>query len=293
LDKERVVVDDVLASLGMREAVRDVYIETTDSPWNEKVMVKRKKDHLDVKITVWKDNSYLYGRIYRLFLYIHDIRDTVFQYDPARAPKESEKGAWDLYSQTWGIYVDSRLERARIPDFYDRVMRRNLFTEACRELPWKDSFRLFDVLWQRERFTHAEIIQYAYAPETLLDRPERGKETLEVEIGRCLREHSVRRHLDRLESDTLKSLANEILSFTVYHCKGALIRSSYYGIHFDYKKTTFGELIPSGESMLLTLRDFHTGRPRTMAIAEQSDLEAAQKAVKDLFTMHFLDSQSA
>jgi len=277
----------------MREAAREVYIEETDSPWNEKVMVKRKKDHFDVKISVWKDNMYLYGRIYRLLLYIYDIRDPIFQYDPGRAPKENEKGAWEVYSQTWGIYVDSRLERARIPDFYDRVMRRNLFAEANKDLSWKNSFRLFDALWERERFTHPEIIQYAYSPEMLPDRHESKEEALEVEIGRCLREHSVKRHLDRLDSESLRGLANEILSFTVYHCKDALIRSSYYGIHFDYKKTTFGELIPSGESILLTLRDFHSGKPLTMSIAGQTDLEFAQKAIKDLFTMHFLDSQSA
>ena len=277
----------------MREAVRDVYIEETNSPWNEKVMVKRRKDHLDVKISVWRDNRYLYGRIYRLLLYIYDIRDPVFQYDPVSAPNENDKGRWELYSQTWGIYVDSRLEKARIPNFYDRVMRRNLFTEACREVSWKDSFRLFDALWERERFTHREIAQYASAPEALFDGSERQGGALEVKIGRCLKEHSVKSHLGALDSETLRGLASEILSFTVYHCKGALIRSSYYGIHFDYKKSTFGELIPTGERMLLTLRDFHTGRPRTLSIAEQSDLEPAQKAIKDLFTMHFLDSQSA
>ena len=293
MDKERVVVDDVLASLGMREAVREVYIEETDSPWNEKVMVKRKKDHFDVKIAVWKDNRYLYGRIYRLLLYIYDIRDPVFRYDPGGAPKENQRSAWELYSQTWGIYVDSRLERARIPDFYDRIMRRNLFAEAAKDLSWKASFRLFDALWERERFTHPEIVQCAIEPEALLGGRERNTEALEVDIGRCLREHSVKKHLDRLGSESLRVLANEILSFTVYHCKGALIRSSYYGIHFDYRKSTFGELIPSGESALLTLRDFHTGRPQTMSIAGQDDLEPAQKAIKDLFTMHFLDSQSA
>lgn len=293
MDKERVVVDDVLASLGMREAVRDVYIEGTDSPWNEKVMVKRKKDHLDVKIIVWKDNRCLYGRIYRLFLYIYDTRDPDFRYDPTRAPNENEGGVWELYSQTWGIYVDSRVERARIPNFYDRVMRRNLFVDACKGLAWKDSLRLFDVLWQRERFTHAEIVQYARSPEQLLQGQERAKGALEIEIGRCLKGHSVRSHLDRLESEDLKGLANEILSFTVYHCKGVIIRSSYYGIHLDYKRSTFGELIPSGGSMLLTLRDFHTGRPQTIRITAQADLKSAQNAIKEIFTPYYLDSQSA
>ena len=46
------------------------FIEETDSPWNEKALIKRKKDYLDVKITIWEDSSFLYGRIYRLFLYI-------------------------------------------------------------------------------------------------------------------------------------------------------------------------------------------------------------------------------
>ncbi len=294
MDKERIVVEDVLTSLEMRDSVREVHIEKTDSPWNEKVLVKRKGDHLNVKINVWEDNFCLWGRIYRLLLYIHDTLDPSFRYDPGRAPKEGEASIWELYSQMWGIYVDSRLERARIPNFYDRTLRRNLFADARKELAWDDAFRLFDTLWARQSYTHAEIVQYAYAPDSGPSGGGVTSGTFEAEVRACLREHSVRKHLERLTSSRLREIANEILSFTSYHCQGALIRSSYYGIHLDYKAATFAELIPTNtNTLLLTLRHLRTETAETVEISEQTDAAPVQQMIKDVFTLFYLDAQSA
>jgi hypothetical protein len=295
VDKEGIVVEDVLTSLAIRDSVREVHVERTDSPWNEKILVKRREgDHLDAKICVWEDNRYLYGRIYRLLLYLYDILNPAFLYDSRRAPTREEAPVWELYAQIWGIYVDSRLERTRIPNFYDRTLRRNLFAEVKRELAWDHASRLFDVLWAKESWTHAEMVEYACAPATAAPGVDSSVNALEVEVRASLKEHSVKKHLERLTSAVLKDMANEILSFTSHHCQGALIRSSYYGIHFDYKATTFAEMIPTrNNTLLLTLRDFRTSAPQTLEISEQTDLAGVQAAIKDLFTLTYLDSQSS
>ena len=293
MDKAAVVVEDVLTSLRMRESVRQVYTEETDSPWNEKVLVKRRKEYLDVKITVWNENLYLYGRVYRLLLYIYDILSPSFQYDSKRAPKEDETGVWELYSQIWGIYVDSRMERTRIPNFYDRLLRSNLLAEALQEFEWRQSLTLFDVLWAKESLTHAEIVQYAYDPGTAAPVGALNPDALEVKIRSFLKEHSVKKHLERLTSDVVRGMAEEILSFTMYHCRDVLITSSYYGVHFGYKNTTFAEMIvKAGNLLLLTLRDPRTHMPTTVTVTETSDLQAVQSRIKEVFFVHFLDLQS-
>jgi hypothetical protein len=293
VDKAAVVVEDVLASLRMRDSVRHVYTEETDSPWNEKVLIKRRKEYLDVKITVWNENMYLYGRVYRLLLYIYDILSPSFQYDPQRAPKEDEAGVWELYSQIWGIYVDSRMERTQIPNFYDRCLRSNLLAEALQEFEWKQSFTLFDVLWAKELLTHAEIVQYAYDPGTAAPIGTVNPDAPEVKIRSFLKDHSVKKHLERLTSDVVSGMAHDILNFTMYHCKDVLITSSYYGIHLGYKDTTFAEMVvKAGNLLLLTLRDPRTHAPTTVTVTETTDLEAVQSRIKEVFFVHFLDLQS-
>ena len=293
MDKVAVVVEDVLTSLRMRDSVRQVYTEETGSPWNEKVLVKRRKEYLDVKITVWNENMYLYGRVYRLLLYIYDILSQSFQYDSERAPKEDETGAWELYSQIWGIYVDSRMERTRIPNFYDRFMRSNLLAEALREFEWKQSLTLFDALWAKQSLTHTEIVQYAYNPGTAAPIGTVDPDAPEVKIRSFLKDHSVKKHLEGLTSDVVRGMAHEILNFTMYHCKDALITSSYYGIHLGYKNATFAEMIVKADNLLLlTLRDPRTHGPTTVTVTEATDLQTIQSKIKEVFFLHFLDQQS-
>jgi hypothetical protein len=294
VDKAAVVVEDVLTSLGMRDSVRQVYTEKTDSPWNEKVLVKRRKEYLDVKITVWDENIYLYGRVYRLLLYIYDILSPSFQYDSKRAPREDETGAWELYSQIWGIYVDSRMERTHIPNFYDRFLRSNLLSEALQKYEWRQARLLFDALWAKESLTHAEIVQYAHDPGLAAPIGTSNPDAPEVKIRSFLKDHSVKKHLERLTSEVVRGMADDILSFTTYHCRDVLIASSYYGIHFVYKNTTFAEMIvKTGNLLLLVLRDPRTHVPVTLSVTETTDLPAVQNRIKEVFFVHFLDLQSA
>ncbi len=293
MDKTRVVVEDVLTSLEMRPAVRHVYAEETDSPWNEKILVKRKKDHADVKIVVWNDNLYLYGRIYRLLLYIRDMLDASFEYDSAGAPGEDEPEVRELYSQIWGVYVDSRLERARIPNFYDRLLRRNMFTEALKGFDWRQSRALFDALWSTESMTHGRILQYARDPCLVTAIEPLDEDAVEIRIGASLKEHSVKKHLQRLTAGTVRHMADEILNFTLYHCRDASITSRYFGIRFTYKNTIFAEMVVDGQATLLvTLHNPRSHASSTMAVTEESDLAAVQQSIKEVFSLHFLDLQS-
>lgn len=277
----------------MRDSVRQVYTEETDSPWDEKVLIKRKREYLDVKLFVWGENLYLYGRIYRLLLYVYDVLNPSFNYDSKRAPKEDERRVWDLYSQIWGVYVDSRLERARIPNFYDRLLRRNLLVEALKEFGWREARTLFDVLWAKESLTHADIVRYTYDPGAAAPIGASGPDVLEMKIRPLLREHSVTKHLERLTSDAVRSMAEEILNFTAYHCRDVLITSSYYGVHFGHKNTTFAEMVvESGNLLLLTLHDPRTHIPATVTVTETTDLQAVQSKIKEVFFLHFLDLQS-
>ncbi len=293
MDKIKIVVEDVLTSLQMRDSVRQVYTEETDSPWNEKVLIKRKKEYLDVKIFVWNENIYLYGRIYRLLLYIHDVLDPFFDYDSRRAPGEEEAGVREIYSQVWGIYVDSRLEKAHIPDFYDRLLRRNQLAEALKNFEWNQSHAFFDALWGKEKLTHAEIVRYAYDPSYAAPIGIPNPDTLEVKIGSLLRDHSVKKHLDRLTSDQVRNMAEEILNFTVYHCRDALITSSYFGIRLSYKDRTFAEMvIEAGNLMLITLHNPASFDSTTVTVTEATDLQAVQSSIKEVFSMHYVDMQS-
>jgi len=292
VDKAIVVVEDVLTSLRMRDSVRQVYTDETDSPWNEKVLVKRRKDCLDVKLTVWNENMYLYGRIYRLLLYIFDVLNPSFSYDSKKAPKEDDTRDWELYSQIWGVCVDSRLERARIPNFYDRLLRRNLLAEALKEFEWEEAFLIFDALWSRVSMTHSDIIRYAYDPRAVTAPRTSNPNVLEVKIRSLLKEHSVKKHLERLTSDVVRGMAEEILNFTMYNCRDVVITSSYYGVHFDYKNATFAEMVvDSGNLLLLTLHDPRTHVPTTATVTETTDLQAVQRGIKEAFFLHFLHLQ--
>src|SRR5512146_860722 len=123
MEKTRVAARSVMEALGLSDAIRHLYIDQTDSPWNEKVLVKRKKEYLDVKLFVWDDNLFLYGRIYRLLLYVLDMLDRSFGYDSTKVPREEGgSSVRELYTQIWSIYVDSRVERSGIPSFYDRTI---------------------------------------------------------------------------------------------------------------------------------------------------------------------------
>lgn len=285
MEKTRLAAQSVLEALGLSDAIHHLYIDHTDSPWNEKVLVKRKKEYLDVKLTVWNDNLFLYGRIYRLLLHVFDTLDRNFGYDPRKVPREeaASSSVEELYTQIWSIYVDSRMEKSGIPNFYDKAMRRNLFVDARKDLAWNEARALFDELWNRTSFTHQEILTYAHNLDKMLKSNEdSGLQAPEVEINALLREHSVAKHIQRISSARLRETANEILNFTAYNCRGTIIRSSYYGICFEYEKRLIGEMIPMEKHIFLTLID-NLERQNTFRITDESEPREFESAIRDTF----------
>ena len=289
----KLLVDQALTALGINRAIRHTFTETTDSPWKESIHVKRKKDHVDTKLTYWHDDNCLYGRLYRLLLYVSDVLDPAFGYDSIKTPKQDEQpSVWELYKQIWGIYVDGRLERQAIPNFYTRDIRRNLFVDLRKDLAWDEASAVFHTLWTREAFTHREILQYAESLDKVLrTEPEpRQHKPFEVEVNEFHRGLTVRHHLEKL-APPLRDVASEILSFTAYNCKGTLIYPVYFGIRFKYERKVFAELIASGENrLLLTLTAFHGDGHTTYEITDPSQLQDVQKSIKDAFTIYHLDS---
>ena len=145
------VAHRVVSDLGIADRIQRLYVERVDSPWNEKAMIKRKRGLLEVKFTLWKENLFLLGRMYHIFLYIYDVLDPPFMYDPRLTPnEESEPDVRDIYNQGWSIYVDSRIERRGIENFYDRIVRRNLFVDLANHLPRDKAVSLFQKLWESE-----------------------------------------------------------------------------------------------------------------------------------------------
>jgi hypothetical protein len=283
MENIRIAVDSVIEALGLADSIGRVYLEMTDSPWTEKVLVKRKKEHPDVKLTVWHDNLYLYGRIYRLLLYVYDMLDPDFGYNSKKVPKEEgEAAVRELYTQIWSIYVDSRVERNAIPNFYDRTMRRNLFVDARKDLTWAEAFALFDELWGRKAYTHQEITEYARSLDEAIASGPSLHAAPEVEINAFLKEHSVSKHLERIASAHLKETAHEVINFTAYSCKGTIIRSSYYGIRFEYEKRLIGEMIPMATQILLTVPE-GAQKARTFTITDASDAREFQDVLRDAY----------
>jgi hypothetical protein len=286
METDQQIARDVIRSLGIATSIRHIEIEEVDSPWNEKVTIKRKRDSLDAKISLWGDPLYLYGRIFRLFLYIYDSLHPVFQYDPQKVPNGSiEQRERETYNHIWGIYIDSRMERRGIENFYDRILRRNLFIDAQKNLAWKESSRLFQRLWEKETYTHPEIIEYACHLNRLS-----GTERLvhlasfEVEINRSPVDHSVKNHIGQMTSNVLRDKANGILKFTADHCRGTLIDSSYYGIYFMYDQEIFAEMVTTkSDVLLLTLFDFESNVNETYTLEEHSEIETLQAKILEIY----------
>ncbi|OPY74906.1 MAG: hypothetical protein A4E64_02086 [Syntrophorhabdus sp. PtaU1.Bin058] len=279
----RTVAEGIIEQLGLVPSVKSLFIEKTDSPWQERAFIKRKKEYLDVKIIIWDDEIFLYGRVYRLFLYIRDVLNPAFRYDPKITPDEdNEPGVRDCYNQIWSLYVDSRMERLNIENFYDRTLRRNLFIDMAKELSWEDANRVFQGLWKKETYTYPEIVDHAAHFDRLCDQQKAA--SIEVDINRCIREPYAKTLLERISSEPLQVTANELLSFTAYNCKDTQIESSFYGISFLYQRRVFIEFIPSEENTLfITMLDPETNRYETSVYHEDSDIATIQKAIRERY----------
>ena len=279
---------EILNSLSISGMIRNIYIEDVYSPWSEKVeRIAGQREQIDIKLALWNSDTFLYGRIYRLFLYLHDDLDNDFQYDPELIPHGTfEPKIREIYNHIWGIYVDSRVEKKGIENFFDKTLRRNLFIDSQKNLPWTISNLIFTKLWAKERYTHAEMIDYAYHLEQLSEgESDMSDDAFEIEISRSLMDHSAIKHIDNIVSGSLRDIAHSILNFVTVHCRGTFIESSYYGIYFMYDQEIFAEMATTKtDSLLLTLFDFQSSTNRTYTLTENiEDMNTIQQEIKAIY----------
>lgn len=279
---------EILDALPISGVVRNIYVEEVDSPWSEKVTgLKGKNGYTDIRLTLWENNAFLYGRIYRLVLYICDALDDHFQYDPTLIPHETnEPKIRETYNHIWGIYIDSRIEKMGIENFFDKTLRRNLFIDSQKSLPWTVSTLFFNKLWSKKIYTHSEMIDYAYNLDKLAEgNSDTSLDAFEIEIGRSLVDHTARKYVDNIASNNLRGIAYNILDFTTGHCRGTLIESSYYGIYFMYDQEIFVEMATTKPDVLLiTLFDFQSNMHRTYTVMENTEeINAIQREIKAIY----------
>ncbi len=287
VDKDS-TIKDVLSSLHIANKIKKVLIEDVKSPWDERAFIKRRRDYLEVKLKIWDDEAFLYGRIYRLLLYIYDVLREDFQYDPKIAPDEDrEPRLKDRHNQIWSIYVDSRLEKKGIENFFDRKTRRNIFVDSEKELPWEESILIFNELWAKESYTYPEITEITYNLSVFAEKNvQEYKDNIECLVNHLFRQKGVLKQIERLPSLNLRKFLNELLSFTAYKCKDTYIGANYYGIFLTYNKRLFAELIPEeGNTIFLTIIDPFTNKTLSMIINENTDIKTVQDKIYDLYKM--------
>jgi hypothetical protein len=283
-----VAARNILDSLSISKSIKDIHIEEVGSPWNEKVILLKKRNvYNDVKLCLWTNNTFLSGRIHRLFLYISDALDQDFKYDEKIVPHGTwEHKARETYNHIWGIYVDSRIANMGMENFFDKTLRRNLFIDTQKNLPWPVSNLLFEKLWNKEKYTHNEIIHYANNLDELSGIDNAIElNAFEIEIGRSLTDQTVRKHIDSIASNTIRDIAYNIINFTASHCKGTLMESSYYVIYFMYDQEIFAEILTTKtDGLHVTLFDFNSNIHRTYIVTEDSEeIQAVQQFIKTIY----------
>ena len=280
------LVHDILRTLGIASRVRKIRIDQVNSPWNERVEIKKKGILLDVKLSIWDDPLCLYGRLYRLLMYVGDVLQPEFQYDPEKVPNNStEPGIRETYNHIWGIYIDSRVEKRGIDNFYDRVLRRNLFVDAQKSLSWQESSRIFQRFWDREFYTHRQIIDDAYhLNEVLTKGVSNSADAFEVEIAASRIDDSVQTHIDRIASSGLREKAEHFMRFAKDHCRGTLVESSSYGLYFMYDQEIFAEMITTrGDALLISVFDFQLDFQESYRLTEESESEPILEKMRDIY----------
>ena len=285
MEETETTAKNISSILGIDHSIRHIFIEETDSPWNEKALIKRKKDHLDVKITIWEDSTFLYGRIYRLFLYIYDVLNPHFRYNPHIAPEENkEPRLKDRHNQIWSIYVDSRLEKRGIENFFNRAVRKNIFIDAEKEFTWEEASLIFHKLWEQDSYTYSEITDYTYNLAASTAGNQAKKDSFELDMNSRIRNIYVKDHIDKIQSPAFREMINELLSYTAYYCKDIYIESSHYGIIITYRKVFFAEMIPTNENTLFfTIRNPASHSYETEIITEHSNIETVQQHIKETY----------
>ena len=285
MEQTYLIAHDIVKSLGIDRSIRNIYFENTDSPWNEKALIKRKKDYLDVKATIWDDKEFLYGRIYRLFLYVYDVLNPQFQYNPQMSPDEyKEPRLKDRHNQIWSIYVDSRIEKGGIENFFNKAVRKNIFIDAEKDLTWEESSLIFQKLWERESYTYPEITDYTYNLSSITENKITQPVSFELDMIKRLKNLSVKDHIDNIQSGIIRNIVNELLSYPAYHCKDIFFQPSHFGIKMTYHKAFFAEMIPTMENtLLLTLINPISRLNETTILTEESDIESTQQFIRDTY----------
>lgn len=286
LEIDHRLAHDILRTLEIASCVRKISIDRVNSPWNERVEIKKKRTLLNVKLSIWDHPLCLYGRIYRLLMYVGDVLQPDFQYDPEKVPNTStEPGIRETYNHIWGIYIDSRVERRGIENFYDRVLKRNLFIEAQKNLSWQESSRIFQRLWDREDYTHRQIIDDAYHLNDAFTMSScDSADAFEVEISASRIDDSVQTHIDRIASSGLREKAQDFMRFAKDRCRGTLIQSSSYGLYFMYDQEIFAEMVTTrSNALLLTLFDFQLNANETYAVTETSEIQPIQDRIWEIY----------
>jgi hypothetical protein len=275
-------------ALGPHAQIKNISIKEVGSPWDEKVRLRDRTGYHDVRLDVWRSPKFLPARIYRLVLYVLDSLDPGFKYDQntlilAGLTSKTK----ETYNHIWSIYVDSRIEKMGFENFFDRILRRNLFVDSQKTYPWALSIFLFDKLWEKGSFTHQEIIEYSHNLSKLLDHSESwDPEAFEIEMNRSVSHHSIKKHVEKIFSPALRDIADTLLRFVTSRCRGTLIESSYYGIYFMYDQEIFAEMVTTKkDSLLITLFDYQLQKHATYIFGETEpqDIQKVQDAIKEIF----------
>jgi hypothetical protein len=287
VEEKKAIVQEIITTLGIAPLIRNVVIEKVNSPWSEKAHIKWKKDHLDVKTFIWDDPTYLYSRIYRLFLYIVDVLNPVFEYKPRISPdEEQEPKVRERYNQIWSIYVDSRMERLDFENFYDKALRKNLYIDSEKDLSWDAAGTIFEILWDKESYTYPGIIDYSYDLKNLKIKTPIGPiDNFTKHVSDLLQGSSVSKHLEKIPTQKFREIVNDVISFAAYHCKDALIQSKYYGICLLYHRQAFLEMIPTGkDSLYFTIFDAQENTFETRIITDETDIHGLQELIKEKYS---------
>lgn len=286
MENKRQIAQRIIEELGIGGSIENLLIEDARSPWQEKIIIKGKSGHLDIKTIIWDDELFLYGRTYRLLLYPADVLNPQFLFDPTMMPDESRSPmSRGRHNQLWCIYVDSRIEKMGIDNFYDKTLRKNLFIDSEKELAWKEADDIFETLWEKASFSYPEIVDYACNFEKLLKRTPDSGETVprEIEIAAHLREPSIQKQLEKIPSEILRNKMQELLNFIAKNYKGIRIEPTYYGIHFLSGQKLLVELIAlEGNALIFTILDVHSGMYRTYPVNESTDTDTIRNVIRVL-----------
>jgi hypothetical protein len=274
-------------TMGSGPAVRNVSLKEVCSPWDERIRLRFKAGHTDIMLHIWNSPQFLAARIHRLVLYGLDSLNPVFNYDKSAAVAlDLTPRTRETHNHIWSIYVDSRIERMGLENFFDRTVRRNLFVDSQKTYPWALSRVLFDKLWERGSFTHQEIMYYANDLGKLLDHHKTwDPEAFEIEINRSVSDHSVMKQVESILSPALRNTADALLEFVTSRCRGTLIEPSYYGIYFMYEQEIFAEMVTTKkDSIHLTLFDFQLEKHMAYVLTENPrDIQEVQEAMKEIY----------